>query len=113
MSWSGCSSGAIATATRAILCSDATSTSSRASFGTKVGEGEADLIQKTFLSVLEAEANYRGEGTFRGFLIGVASNVLRHHYRSKARHEDRIDFGTVSVFDPAPGPYTRGSAADL
>ena len=72
-------------------------------FRNKVREGEADLIQKTFLNVLKAEANFRGEGTFRGFLIGVASNVLRHHYRSKGRHEDRIDFGTVSVYDLAPG----------
>ena len=75
-------------------------------FRNKVREGEADLIQKTFLNVLKAEANFRGEGTFRGFLIGVASNVLRHHYRSKGRHEDRIDFGTVSVYDLAPGPGT-------
>ncbi len=36
----------------------------------------------------------------------MAANVLRHHYRSKARHDDRIDFGTVSAFDLQPGPST-------
>ena len=75
-------------------------------FRNKVRGGEADLIQRTFLDVMKAEANYRGEGTFRGFLIGVAANVLRHHYRSKARHDDRIDFGSVSAFDLQPGPST-------
>lgn len=75
-------------------------------FRNKVADGGADLIQRTFLDAMTAVANYRGEGTFRGFLLGVAQNVLRHHYRSQARHDDRIDFGTVSVFDLGPGAHT-------
>ena len=75
-------------------------------FRNKVRGGDADLIQRTFLDAMKAEANFRGEGTFRGFLVGIAANVLRHHYRSKSRHDDRIDFGTVSASDLHPGPST-------
>lgn len=75
-------------------------------FRNKVADGGADLIQRTFLEAMTAVANFRGQSTFRAFLLGVANNVLRHHYRSKARHDDRIDFGTVSVFDLAPGANT-------
>lgn len=75
-------------------------------FRNKVADGGADLIQRTFLEAMTAVANFRGQSTFRAFLLGVANNVLRHHYRSKARRDDRVDFGTVSVFDLSPGANT-------
>lgn len=58
----------------------------------------ADLLQQTFLALLEARATFRGDGSFRGYLLGVAYNVLRHHYRAR-KQDERIDFEQSSIAD--------------
>ncbi len=72
-------------------------------FYNKVDQGVEDLIQQTFLACVESKDRYRGEASFFTFLIGVAKNVLRLHYRRK-RRDARVDFGTMSVHDLAPSP---------
>lgn len=64
-----------------------------------------DLVQATFTACLSAAPRYRGEGSVRSFLFSIAYNVLRRHYEHRAR-DARIDFGTVSIHDLAPGPAT-------
>lgn len=61
-----------------------------------------DLVQSTFTECLRARASFRGEGTFRSWLFGIAYNVLRRHWE-RSRRDARIDFGTVSVHDLSPG----------
>jgi RNA polymerase sigma-70 factor (ECF subfamily) len=73
-------------------------------FRNKAPEAMDDLMQQTFVGVLEGRERFRGEGTFRSFLFGVAYNVLREHYRARRRDEERIDFGVTSVHDLAPRP---------
>jgi RNA polymerase sigma factor (sigma-70 family) len=75
-------------------------------FRNKVGEGDGmdDLIQQTVLGLLEAKHEFRGEGSFRSFVFGVAYNVLRNHYRAARRDAERLDFGVTSIFDLAHGP---------
>lgn len=80
-------------------------------FRNKVGHGASgttdgmdDLIQQTVLGLLEAEHEFRGEGSFRSFVFGVAYNVLRNHYRRARRDADRLDFGVTSIFDLGHGP---------
>lgn len=68
------------------------------------GDGMDDLIQQTVLGLLEARDEFRGEGSFRSFVFGVAYNVLRNHYRRVRRDEERLDFGVTSIFDLAAGP---------
>lgn len=68
------------------------------------GDGMDDLIQQTVLGLLEAKHEFRGEGSFRSFVFGVAYNVLRNHYRRARRDADRLDFGVTSIFDLAAGP---------
>jgi RNA polymerase sigma factor (sigma-70 family) len=68
------------------------------------GDGMDDLIQQTVLGLLEAKHEFRGEGSFRSFVFGVAYNVLRNHYRRARRDADRLDFGVTSIFDLAQGP---------
>src|SRR5262245_4038675 len=46
-------------------------------FRNKVTEGMDDLIQQTVLGLLEGKHEFRGEGSFRSFVFGVAYNVLR------------------------------------
>lgn len=75
------------------------------------GDAVDDLIQSTLLGLLESHARYRGEGSFRSFVFGVAYNTLRGHYRRAARDADRLDFGVTSLFDLADGP--SGVLADV
>ncbi len=73
-------------------------------FRNKVDRGIDDLIQATFLRLLEARDGFRGDGTFRGFVLGIAFNVLRNHYYTKRVDAERVDLGVVSVHDLAPRP---------
>lgn len=58
----------------------------------KVEEDLEDLVQRTFLKCVEKNASYRGEGSFRAFLLGIARYELLDTYR--VRNSGR-------VFDPA------------
>jgi RNA polymerase sigma factor (sigma-70 family) len=70
----------------------------------RAGDGMDDLIQQTVLGLLEAKHEFRGEGSFRSFVFGVAYNVLRNHYRRARRDAERLDFGVTSIFELAAGP---------
>lgn len=72
-------------------------------FYNKVDDGVEDLIQQTFLACVESRDRFRGDASFFTFLIGVAKNILRVHYRKK-RRDERVDFGTMSVCDFSPSP---------
>jgi RNA polymerase sigma-70 factor (ECF subfamily) len=65
-------------------------------FRNKVGDRLDDLVQATFMAILEAPGAYRGEGSFRGYLFGVAYNVLRRHFRD-ARRDQKLDPAVTSV----------------
>ena len=54
-------------------------------FRNKVSDGVDDLIQRTFVTCLEVELNYRRESSFRSFLLGIARNVLFRHFRERSR----------------------------
>jgi RNA polymerase sigma factor (sigma-70 family) len=73
-------------------------------FRTKVEAGIDDLVQSTFLGLLEGRDRFRGDSPFRSFVIGVAFNVLRNHYRRQRVDAERLDFGVTSMHDLAPGP---------
>jgi RNA polymerase sigma-70 factor (ECF subfamily) len=73
-------------------------------FANKLGEDVDDLIQKTFLACVEGKERFRGDASFRGYLFGVARNVLRRHFREKRYHGERFDPLVTSVHDAAPGP---------
>lgn len=75
-------------------------------FRNKAGEGDvADLVQRTFMVCLERPDGFRGESRFRTYLLGVARNLLREHYRMSARHRHR-DVDELSVIDLGAGPST-------
>ena len=68
-------------------------------FRNKVGDELYDLIQQTMLTCLERADRLRDDERFAAFLLGIARNVLLHHYRGRARKHDKIDFGVSSVAD--------------
>lgn len=75
-------------------------------FKNKVGDEVYDLIQQTMLACLESQDRLRDEARFAPFLFGIARNVLLHHYRSRARKQDKLDFGVSSVVDLGLGHST-------
>jgi RNA polymerase sigma factor (sigma-70 family) len=73
-------------------------------FANKAANEVDDLIQRTFLACVEGRDRFRGDASFRGYLFGVARNVLRRHYRDKRYHDQRFDPLVVSVHDLGPAP---------
>lgn len=73
-------------------------------FRNKVSDGVDDLIQRTFLACIEAPHGFRGEGSFRGYLLGVARHVLLRHYREQRRDDRTFTPMVTSVCDLDPSP---------
>lgn len=71
-------------------------------FRNKVQGDIEELIQRTFLGCFEAQENFKGTGSFRGFLFGIARNLLFNHFRANERHGAPVDLDTVSLYDLAP-----------
>ncbi|MCA9618803.1 MAG: sigma-70 family RNA polymerase sigma factor, partial [Myxococcales bacterium] len=68
----------------------------------------AALVQSTFLACVEAADRYRGEGSFKSFLFGIAHNLLREHYRRR-RSDDPVDDDRAG---PSPSPSLLVGAKD-
>lgn len=59
-------------------------------FSSKAGEDARDLIQRTFLVLLENQGRVREGGNLHCYLYGIARNVLYQYYRTKRTHRDRF-----------------------
>lgn len=59
----------------------------RAFAGRLLGDSSAaeDLVHEVFVSLPRAARRFRGEGSLRSFLIGMAIQHARHHLRSASR----------------------------
>ncbi len=70
----------------------------------RVGEHDAaDVLSETFVIALQQFARFDPSlGTDRGWLFGIANNVLRHHWRTEARRLRQIDADRppVPIGDP-------------
>mgnify|MGYP001171026550 CR=1 FL=1 len=75
-------------------------------FRSKAGEQAPDLIQRTFLVLVETQSRIREGTTFQAYLFGVARNILLEHYRGKRRDGERFDPAERSVEDFGPTPTT-------
>ncbi len=81
-------------------------------FRNKVGpDSLQDLAQRTFMVCVERPDNYQRTSSFRTYLLGVAHNILREHYRAKTRHRYQ-DIDAVAVVDLAVGPSTLVGARE-
>jgi RNA polymerase sigma-70 factor (ECF subfamily) len=61
-----------------------------------------DLVQATFLEALKSARRFRRQSSVRAWLLGIATNVFRHHVRSESRKRTALrllaelpDMGTV------------------
>ena len=76
-------------------------------FRNKAGDHADDLVQRTFLACAEGAATFRGQGSVRAYLFGIARNVLYEHLRGRARDgRAEPDFRTSSLADLGPGVST-------
>jgi RNA polymerase sigma-70 factor (ECF subfamily) len=73
-------------------------------FQNKIDRDHDDLIQQTFLGCVEGRAGFRGDGSFRAFLFGVAHNVLGKHLRRRYREPAGLDFAHVSLAELGDSP---------
>lgn len=69
-------------------------------FRNKATDDWPELVQKTFLACVEARASFRGDGSFRSFLFGIAYHQLLRSYRD--RGNERLDFTERSAHDIEP-----------
>ncbi len=73
-------------------------------FASKAPDAVDDLIQATFLEAIRSHEGYRGEASFRAYLLGIARHQLFRLFRSRSR--DRLVFrpDEHSVHDTATSP---------
>ncbi len=67
-------------------------------FRNKVAEPD-ELIQRTFAACIEAAPRFRGDSKFRTFLLGIATNLLRTHYRQLYQERGIESFDSTSMED--------------
>jgi len=73
-------------------------------FANKAGDTSApDLVQNTFMALVESRDRFRGDAAFRTYLFATARNLLFKHYRTRQRQPE-LDFGVTSLFDLSPSP---------
>ncbi len=75
----------------------------------KVGEAAEDLTQQTWMKLVHGADGFAGEGTFRGYLFGVARNTFYDHLRGKYRRDrrlaDAVDIIERSLDDLEVSPF--------
>lgn len=75
-------------------------------FMSKLGPEADDLVQATFLGLLEGALDrFRAEASFRTFLFGIARKKLLEHLRSAVRDRARFDpaHETLAALEPSLG----------
>jgi RNA polymerase sigma factor (sigma-70 family) len=75
-------------------------------FGNKVDSSAdaEDLIQQTFEACMNARDRFQGRSNFRTFVLAIAKNVLRGHYRRRVP-DTALDLENVAASDLG-GPST-------
>lgn len=73
-------------------------------FRNKLHEGAEDVVQQTFLALVEARARFRRDASFRTFMFATARNILRAELRNRTRDRVEPDFDTQCLHDLTPRP---------
>ncbi len=79
-------------------------------FRNKADDVAEDLTQRTFLALVEARDDFRGDSSFRTYLFAVARGQLLMHFRGRAVDNHRVDPLTWSAVDAGVAPR-RGAIA--
>lgn len=74
-------------------------------FRNKFSGGVDDLVQQTFMALLEGRERLASGSSFRSYLFGIAHNVLRAHLRGLTRRR-AFDPAASAIVDLDPGAST-------
>ncbi len=74
-------------------------------FRNKFSTGIDDLIQQTFVALVEGRERLRADRSFRSYLFGIAHNVMRAHLRALDRAR-QFDPASSSILELDPSPST-------
>jgi RNA polymerase sigma-70 factor (ECF subfamily) len=75
-------------------------------FRTKVDHGVDDLVHQTFLRCVESASRYRGEGSFRAFVLGIARHQLYNSYRKQRRECRALGRNFLSIEHIMRSPHS-------
>ena len=76
-------------------------------FETKCPTEADELVQATFLAVLRAKTQFRGDSSFRTYLFTIARNELYRVLRTRQRKGVEVDFALSSIAELVSTPGTR------
>lgn len=76
-------------------------------FETKCPAEADELVQATFLAVLRAKTQFRGDSSFRTYLFTIARNELYRALRTRQRKGTQVDFALSSIAELVSTPGTR------
>lgn len=79
-------------------------------FRNKIDGDLDELVQATFVRCTDRVDAIVSNEHFRGFLFGIARNVLKEHFREKVRRRESIDFHITSVADLGTSPTGHSRA---
>jgi len=71
-------------------------------FANKINEAPGDLVQETFMACVKGRERIREDGSFRGYMFGVAYNVLRGYLRRRYAAHDELGSTSIADLDPNP-----------
>lgn len=87
-------------------------------FNSKLPAQAEDLTQRTFQACVESADRWRGEGSFRTYVLGIARLQLMQALRKRHRHEklfDPMELSLQAVIDdavPSPTGLVAGRQAE-
>lgn len=73
-------------------------------FANKVDGDIEDLVQRTFMACIEGRERFEGRSSFRGYLLGIAHNMVRKHWAERGKGKRRDDIDELSIADLGAGP---------
>jgi len=68
-------------------------------FRNKIDEGAEDLVQQTFMGLVQGKDRFRGDASFRTYVFMIARKRLYTHLRDRDRARDPLEFHSTSVAD--------------
>ncbi|MBX7083751.1 MAG: sigma-70 family RNA polymerase sigma factor [Nannocystaceae bacterium] len=68
-------------------------------FRNKVDEAAEDLVQQTFMGLVQGRDRFRGDASFRTYVFMIARKRLYSYLRERDRAREPIEVGTTSVAD--------------
>ena len=79
-------------------------------FRSKVADDHSDLVQRTFLAIVEGRERLRAPGDFRRYLFGIAYRQLFKHFAQRERALTHQAFlsQSAAALGPSPASWLEG-----